>query len=75
MSCRQCASNNQNEFRAEMSVVHRKLKDLTKPPVLMWSDVRACLDCGFTEFTLGEEELQRLSGSDDSPQVSAAVAD
>lgn len=51
-----------------MSVVHRKLKDLTKPPVLMWSDVRACSDCGFTEFTLGQEELQLLSGSEDSPE-------
>ena len=75
MSCRHCTSNNQSEFRAEMSVVHRKLKDLRKTPVLMWSDVRACLDCGFTEFTLGQEELQLLSGSEDSPRVSAAVAD
>ena len=55
MSCRHCTSNNQSEFRAEMSVVHRKFKDLRKTPVLMWSDVRACFDCGFTEFTLGQK--------------------
>jgi hypothetical protein len=73
MSCRQCTSNNQSEFRTEMSVVHRQLKDLAKPPVLMWTDVLACLDCGFTEFTLGEEEVRLLAGSDDVPQT--AVAD
>ena len=28
MSCRHCTSDNQSEFRAEMSVVHRQLKDL-----------------------------------------------
>ena len=50
-------------------MVHRRLKDLAKPPLLMWTDVLACLDCGFTEFTLGEEELRLLSGSDDVPEL------
>jgi hypothetical protein len=75
MSCWRCNSNNQSEFRAEMSVVHRQLKDLAKPPVLMWTDVLACLDCGFTEFTLAEEELRLLSGSDDVPQTAVAADD
>ena len=30
MSCRHCTSNNQSEFNAEISVVHRQLKDLAK---------------------------------------------
>jgi hypothetical protein len=75
MSCRHCTSSNQNEFRAEMGVVHRQLKDLAKPPVLMWTDVLVCLDCGFAEFTLGEEEVRLLAGSDDVPQTSVAVDD
>jgi hypothetical protein len=75
MSCRHCSSNNQSEFRAEISVAHRQLKDLARPPVLMWTDVLACLDCGFTEFTVGEEELLLLSGSDDVPQTSVAADD
>jgi len=75
MPCRNCTSNNQNEFRAEMSIVHPGLKDLAKPPVLMWTNVLACLDCGFTEFLLVEEELRVLSSSDDAPQSSSAVAD
>ena len=75
MSCRHCISNNQSEFRAEMSVVHRQLKDLAKPPVLMWTDVLACLDCGFAEFTLGQEELQLLAGSDEVPQTAVAADD
>jgi hypothetical protein len=41
----------------------------------MWTDVLACLDCGFTEFTVGEEELLLLSGSDDVPQTSVAADD
>ena len=47
-----------------MSVVHRQLKDLAKPPVLVWTQLLVCLDCGLTEFTLGEEELWILAGSD-----------
>ena len=73
MSCRNCNSSNQNQFRAEMSVVHLRLKDLAKPPVLMWTDVLACLDCGFTEFTLSEEEVRLLAGSDDVPQTAVAA--
>ena len=75
MPCRNCTSNHQSEFLAEMSIAHRQLKDLAKPPVLMWADVLACLDCGFAEFILVEEELRVLSSSDDAPQSSAAVAD
>ena len=75
MSCRHCSSNNQAEYVAEMGVHYRQLKDLAKPPVLVYTQLLACLDCGFTEFTLVEEELRLLSGSDDVPQTSVAVDD
>ncbi len=67
MSCRRCASDNQGEFGAEMSVVHRELKDVAKPPVLVYAQLLVCLDCGFAEFTVAEEELQLLAGSQDVP--------
>ncbi len=70
MACRHCTSSNQSKFCAEMSVVHRQLKDVAKPPVFVWTQVLVCLDCGFTEFTIGEEELRILAGSDVVPQKS-----
>jgi hypothetical protein len=73
MSCRHCTSDNQREFGAEMNVHYRQLKEVDKSPLLVCTQALACLDCGFTEFTLVEEDLRLLSGNDDVPQISVAV--
>ena len=67
MSCRRCASDNQGEFGAEMTVVHRELRDVAKAPVLVYAQILVCSDCGFAEFSVPEEELRLLAASEDVP--------
>ena len=61
MACRRCASDNQSEFIAEMSVHLLGLEDLDDAPVLVFPKLLACLQCGFTEFSLPEAERQLLA--------------
>ncbi|MGZ7102149.1 MAG: PAS domain-containing protein [Candidatus Angelobacter sp.] len=60
MSCRSCGSENRTEFDAEIMIHFRGLRNLDKPGVLIFPKLAACLDCGFSEFTLEETELPVL---------------
>ena len=66
MQCKSCGSQNQTEFNAEINVHFSGLKNLDKPAVLVFPKFLLCLDCGFAEFTLREDELLLL----DETQVS-----
>jgi hypothetical protein len=57
MQCKACRSRNQKEFNAEINVHFPGLKNLDKPAVLVFTKLLLCLDCGFAEFTLRENEL------------------
>jgi hypothetical protein len=60
MSCKSCQSQNQRNFGAEIALHFPGLKDLDKPIVWMFPKALVCLDCGFAEFTVPEEELRML---------------
>jgi hypothetical protein len=60
MACRRCGSRNLNDFPSEISVHLRGLKDLTKPPLLIFPMLTVCLDCTLTEFECPKEELGLL---------------
>lgn len=60
MACRWCRSENQGEFRAEMNLHVPGRIGLEIPSVLTFPMVGVCLDCGFAEFTLAENELSLL---------------
>ena len=60
MQCKACGSHNQTEFNAEINVHFPGLKNLDKPAVLVFPKFLLCLDCGFAEFTLREDELLLL---------------
>jgi hypothetical protein len=63
MSCRSCGLENQSKFAAEMSVHVLGLENVDKPVVLAFPRLLVCMDCGFTELTLEEDELRQLGKS------------
>jgi hypothetical protein len=60
MACRQCDSDNQCQFCGEMAIHYPGLKGLDKPCVMVFQKLLVCLNCGFTEFTLPEDDLRIL---------------
>ena len=58
MSCRSCASEKQTEFGAEINIHFPGRKGLDKAALLVFPKLVVCLDCGFTEFTIPENELR-----------------
>ena len=61
MACRACGSERQTKFGAEINIHISGMKNLDQPAVLVFPKVLVCLSCGFAEFTLLENELQRLA--------------
>ena len=69
MSCKQCTSQNQQSFNGELAIHFRGLDGLAKPIVWTFPELLVCMDCGFTDFTVPERELNVLSTS----QLSSAA--
>jgi hypothetical protein len=62
MSCRSCQSDRQTRFPSELSVhFPGGLQALDKGQVMIFPELLVCLNCGFTEFSVPEEELRRLA--------------
>ena len=55
-----CESSNQTEFASEISVHVLGLENVNKPTAMVFPRLLVCMDCGFTELTLGENELRLL---------------
>lgn len=62
MCCPSCESGRQAEFRAEINIHFRGLKNLDKPGVLVFPKVVVCLNCGSSLFIIPETELALLAG-------------
>jgi hypothetical protein len=60
MSCRSCGSENQSEFASEISFHILGLENVNKPTVFVFPRLLVCMDCGFAELTLAENELRLL---------------
>jgi hypothetical protein len=71
MCCRSCGSENQTKFASEISVHILGLENVNKPTVFVFPGLLVCMDCGFTELTLAENEL-RLLGKRPASDVKAA---
>jgi hypothetical protein len=61
MGCKQCSSENQADFPAELCVHFPGLNDLSQPAVFVFSVLLVCMQCGRAEFALPEEELRQLT--------------
>jgi hypothetical protein len=64
MSCKFCQSEHQNNLTAEVAIHFPGLKGLNKPILWVFPKLLVCLDCGFTEFTIPENELGRVTETD-----------
>jgi hypothetical protein len=71
MACRSCGSKDQTEFASEVSVHLLGLQNVDKPTVLAFPKLLVCMNCGFTESTLTENELRQL-GENPARDVKAA---
>lgn len=63
MACKSCRSNNQSTFSAEINIHFHGAKNLERPALLVFPKLLVCLDCGFAEFTIPENELWYLAKS------------
>ena len=61
MSCRVCTSENQSRFPTEIAI---HPPGLSTPHLFLFPIIVVCLDCGFTEFSIPETELQQLAKAD-----------
>jgi len=65
MSCMMCTSSgDQAEFTTEMAIHFPGRKNLNRPHVFVFTNVLVCLDCGFSQLTIPEAELQKLKTGD-----------
>jgi hypothetical protein len=60
MPCKACESENLQKLDGELTITQPDLKGLDVPPIYVCRNVLICLDCGFTELVLSDEELRLL---------------
>jgi hypothetical protein len=60
MACNRCGSKNQQMLSAELSCSFPGIENLVKSPVYLCQSIFICLDCGDTELTIPEAELEQL---------------
>jgi hypothetical protein len=58
MSCKSCSSGNLRNFPTEIAV---HLKDIGRPHVFVFHEILVCLNCGFTELVVEEDQLRVLA--------------
>jgi hypothetical protein len=63
MPCKECHSEYQREYTSEINVHFQAKDEADKGAVLLFPKLVVCLNCGFTEFTLSENELPLLTRS------------
>jgi hypothetical protein len=71
MPCTSCLSSNQAEFPAEINFHFRGPENWTRPAVWVFPRILVCLDCGASRFATPENELARLTQTD---QAATGVA-
>jgi hypothetical protein len=59
MLCKSCGRNGLTRFNGEIAIHFPGLPGLEKPIVWVWPKLFICLNCGFTDFQVPEDELAR----------------
>jgi hypothetical protein len=59
MLCPQCQSTNRREFATDMMIHYGRL-DGAIPDLFTFPSAWVCLDCGWSTFTLAQNELLKL---------------
>jgi hypothetical protein len=60
MGCKRCASDYLNDFGGEVALHVPGLDGLNRPIVWVFPKLTTCLNCGFVEFVLPEEQRELL---------------
>ena len=71
MSCKSCLSEKQTEFGSEINIDFRGRKGLDRSALLVFPKLVVCLDCGFTEFAISENELWQLRQGAEAPKAAS----
>ena len=61
--CKSCGSTNQHRFTGEMGIHFPGMKNLKKPVVWVFPELYVCMDCGFAEFVVPEDQLRILKAA------------
>jgi hypothetical protein len=57
MQCPKCQSSSVSVLPAEIRLYRNRQRTLSHPPMLPQPDVRLCVDCGWSEFSVPESWL------------------
>ena len=60
MRCKRCASDYLKDLAGELAIHFPGLEGLNKPLVLVHPKLTVCLNCGFVEFVLPDEQKEQL---------------
>ena len=60
MSCKACRSNGQKALIAEVAIHFPEPDGINIPHVFVFPELLVCERCGFTEFTIPDEQLREL---------------
>ena len=60
MACKRCSSAEVKDFNGELAIHFPGLEGLDKPIVWVFPKLAACLNCGFVEFVLPDEQKKQL---------------
>jgi hypothetical protein len=56
-----CGSAKLKKFESEAFIHFTQLKDVNKKPVLVFTELQVCLNCGRAEFVVPESQLKKLA--------------
>ena len=66
--CKSCSSESHNSFGGEVALHFRGLDGLNKPIVWVFPEVLVCLNCGFAEFVVPDEQRKTLQNPEKQNQ-------
>jgi hypothetical protein len=72
MSCCLCNSEVQKEFPSEIAIHFPGKANLSVPHVFVFPSLLVCLGCGFTRFSIPQDDLRKLterSGAEPLPPI------
>lgn len=73
MACNSCGSENQQQFPSEMVIHLPGLKNVNKPPVLAFPNLRICMDCGSTKLAIPEFVVRQLGEGAAAPRLQISL--
>ena len=63
MSCKRCAADEQKNFNGELAIHFPGLEGLDRPIVWVFPKLLVCLQCGFGEFEVPDEQKEQLKSA------------